>query len=36
MPLGLLMDLWECHRQYLGLAKQKREMFIDEIVPEGI
>ncbi len=23
MPFGLLMDLWECHRQFLGLAKPK-------------
>ena len=34
--IGLLLDLWECHRQYLGMAKPKREMFIDEIVPDGI
>ena len=36
MPIGLLMDLWECHKQYLGLAKPKREMFIDEIISDGI
>lgn len=35
-PIGLLMDLWECHRQFLGMAKPKREMFIDEIIPDGI
>ncbi|MEG0091246.1 MAG: hypothetical protein RSA20_05465 [Oscillospiraceae bacterium] len=36
MPLGTLLDLWECHKQFLGLAKPKREMFIDEIIPFGI
>jgi hypothetical protein len=36
MPIGLLMDLWECHRQYLGLAKPKREMFIEEIIPSEL
>jgi hypothetical protein len=36
VPLGLFMDLWECHRQFLGIAKPKREVFIDEIVPKGI
>jgi len=35
-PIGLLMDLWECHRQYLGLAKPKREMFIEEIIPSEL
>lgn len=36
MPFGLLLDLWECDRQYNGLAKPKREQFIDEIIPFGI
>ena len=36
MPFGLLLDLWECHKQYNGLAKPKREMFIDDIIPDGI
>ena len=36
MPLGLLLDLWECHKQFLGMAKPKREHFIDEIIPDGI
>jgi hypothetical protein len=35
-PIGLLMDLWECHRQFLGIAKPKREMFIEEIIPSGL
>lgn len=36
MPFGEIMDLWECHRQYIGAAKPKRERFIDEVVPTGI
>jgi len=36
MPLGFLLDLWECHKQFLGMAKPKRELFIDEIIPDGI
>ena len=35
-PFGLLMDLWECHRQTLGHAKARREHFIDEIIPAGV
>lgn len=36
MPIGQLMDLVECHLQYHGKAKPKREHFIDEIIPDGI
>jgi len=36
MPLGLLLDLWECHKQFLGLAKQKKELFIENVIPYGI
>lgn len=25
-----------CHRQFMGISKPKREMFIDEIIPAGI
>jgi hypothetical protein len=35
-PIGLLMDLWECHRQFLRMATPIRELGIDEIIPEGI
>ncbi len=31
MPFGLLLDLVECHMQYHGLAKPKKEVFIDDI-----
>jgi hypothetical protein len=36
MPLGLLMDLWECHKQFLGISKPKRELTIDDVIPYGI
>jgi hypothetical protein len=35
-PFGLLLDLWECHKQFSGIAKPKREYFIEDIIPEGI
>jgi len=35
-PFGLLMDLWECHRQFLGMAKAKQELFIEDIIPAGL
>ena len=36
MPFGLLLDLWECHKQWNGQAKPKCEHFIDNIIPDGI
>lgn len=36
MPFGFLMDLWECHKQFIGISKPKREADIDEVVPMGI
>lgn len=36
MPFGLLMDLLECHKQFLGMAKPKRELTIDDVIPYGI
>ena len=36
MPFGLFLDLWECHKQYNGMAQPKREHFIDDIIPNGI
>ena len=32
-PLGLFLDLWACHKQFLGIEKAGRELSIDEIVP---
>jgi len=36
MPLGHLLDQWEIYKQFKGLAKPKREFYIDEIIPNGI
>lgn len=36
MPFGLLLDLWECHRQYNGIAKPKRDLTIDDVIPFGV
>ena len=36
MPLGYLLDLNECHRQYNGLAKPKRTYFIEDIIPDNV
>jgi hypothetical protein len=36
MPFGLFLDLWECHKQYNGMAQPKHEHFIDDIIPNGI
>ena len=35
-PLGLFMDLWECHKQFLGIAKPKLELGLDDILPPDI
>jgi len=35
-PIGHILDLWECHKQFHGIAKPKREMFIEDIIPAGI
>jgi hypothetical protein len=34
MPFGLLLDIWECHKQYTGISKPKVEHFIDDIIPQ--
>ena len=36
MPIGYLLDLLECYKQFNGMAKPHRETFIDDIIPEGI
>ena len=36
MPFGLFMDLRECDLQFKGIAKPKKEVFIDDIFPDGI
>jgi hypothetical protein len=32
-PIGLFLDLWACHKQFLGFEKLKREVSIDEVIP---
>ena len=32
-PLGLFLDLWACHKQFLGIDKPHRETSIDDIIP---
>lgn len=36
MPIGELLDQWEIHKQFSGMAKPIREYYIDDIIPEGI
>jgi len=32
MPIGLLLDLWTVHKQYHGIEKPYKEVFIDDIL----
>jgi len=32
-PIGLFLDLWCCHKQFLGLEKPAREQTIDDAIP---
>ena len=36
MPLGHLLDQWEVYKQFNGIAKLKRQIFIEDIIPLGI
>jgi len=36
MPIGEFLDQWEIHKQFSGLANPKRELFIDDIIPNDI
>lgn len=33
MPIGKLLDLWTCHKQFSGIEKPKHDWTIDEILP---
>ena len=33
MPIGLFLDLWTCHKQFLGMEKPKKSWTIDDIIP---
>jgi len=32
-PLGLFLDLWACHKQFLGIEREHRAVSIDDIIP---
>jgi hypothetical protein len=36
MPLGELLDQWEIHKQFEGLSKPLREVFIEDLIPTGV
>ena len=36
MSFELLLDLWECHKQYNEQAVSVHEHYIDDIIPDGI
>ena len=36
MPIGELLDQLEIHKQFTGIAKAKREVYIDDIIPAGL
>ncbi len=36
MPIGGLLDQWEIHKQFNGMAKPKREWFIDDVIPYNV
>jgi len=36
MPIGLFLDLWCCHKQWLGLEKAKVDVSIDDLVPAAL
>jgi hypothetical protein len=33
MPIGEFLDLWACHKQFLGMEKAHRELSVDDIIP---
>jgi len=36
MPIGEFLDLWACHKQFLGIERPYQEQSIDDLVPNGI
>lgn len=36
MPIGELLDQWEIHKQFIGIIKPKREVFIEDVIPESV
>ena len=36
MPFGLLLDLWECYLQEKGVNKAQRDIYIEDVIPDGV
>ena len=36
MPLGLLLDLMACHKQFLNIEKPRYDYSIDDVIPVGV
>ena len=36
MTIGDLLDQWRYNKQFIGIAKPKVELFIDEVIPWNI
>jgi hypothetical protein len=36
MPIGYFLDLWTCHKQFLGMEKPRKTITVDDIIPNGI
>lgn len=36
MPIGLFLDIWTCHKQFLGMEKPRKTMTIDDIIPNDV
>ena len=36
MPIGLFLDLWCVHKQWLGIEKPVREQTIDDVIPYAV
>ena len=36
MVIGDLLDQWEIHKQFIGIAKPKVELFIDDVIPYDV
>jgi hypothetical protein len=33
MPFGELLDQWEIYKQWHGISKPYRELFVDDVIP---
>jgi len=35
-PMGFMLDMWACHKQWLGLEKPYMETSVDDVIPFGL